>query len=75
MADDPQREVTMSVERLHNLVYGAVGAASVPFMRDNPSYVMPSEELGESTAAIMREFGVEPIEGFEPDLPEPNDMD
>lgn len=57
--DDNAKIVMFTVEQLCALVYTACGAASVPFMRDNPGYIMPSEEIQMAVDPILRESGID----------------
>ena len=55
---------TRTVEEYHQAMtvfaYQFAGAISVPFMRDNPDYVMPAGELKEIVTQMLRRIGVKP---------------
>lgn len=57
---DNAKIMTFTVEQICALVYSACGAATVPFMRDHPDYVMPSEEIRELVEPILVEAGIDP---------------
>jgi hypothetical protein len=54
---EPGGLVTMTEERIWGIAFAAAGAASTPFMRDHPQYVMPSEEIGEQVTRVLAEMG------------------
>lgn len=45
-------------EEVAEIAHVAAGAASTPFMRDHPTYVMPSEEIVELVGAVLAERGI-----------------
>jgi hypothetical protein len=46
------------MERLHEVIYQAAGAATSPFMEDHPDYVFPSERVIEGIERVLKEFGI-----------------
>lgn len=59
MSEDNARTVTLTFEEVCGLVFEAAGATSVPFMRDHPQYVMPTEEITEGIRPILAERGID----------------
>lgn len=65
--DHGDKTVTLTFREVCELAFTAAGSASVPFMRDHPSYVMPSEEIRDSVNQVIRDLvGIEPtaIRGY-----------
>lgn len=52
-----RRDVAFTPEELATFLGEFAGAVSTPFMRDNPDYVMPTEELSEFVDMFMRRKG------------------
>ena len=48
------------MEKLYEIIYQTVGAATVPFMEDHPDYVFPSERVIEAVAYSLKNFGIPP---------------
>jgi hypothetical protein len=46
------------IEKLHEVIYQAAGAATLPFMQDHPDYVFPSERVTEGIEAVLKDFGI-----------------
>lgn len=46
------------VEKLHEIIFRAAGAASAVFMQAHPNDVMPSEEIIEAVNAVCKSFGI-----------------
>lgn len=49
------------MEKLHEIIYQTVGAATVPFMADNPDYVFPSERVRDAIEECLKQFGIPPL--------------
>lgn len=52
------------VEKLREIIYQAVGAATVPFMEDHPTYVFPDDRIKEGIERVCSDFGIPKIEGY-----------
>jgi hypothetical protein len=48
------------MEKLHEVIYQAAGAATLPFMQDHPDYTFPSERVVEGIEAVLKDFGIPP---------------
>jgi hypothetical protein len=48
------------MERLHEVIYQAAGAATMPFMQANPEMVFPSEDVIAGIDAVLKDFGIPP---------------
>lgn len=48
----------LSTQQIHELVYQAAGAATVPFMKEHPDMEMPTEEVVKGVGAVLAEHGV-----------------
>lgn len=59
MTDDNEKRLDLSYEEVCGLAFSAAGAASVPFMRDHPHYVMPTEEISEGVAKVLADRGID----------------
>lgn len=55
---DNGKTKTMTYEQIAALCFAVAGVTSVPFMRDHPKYVMPTEEISNSIAVILHEHGI-----------------
>jgi hypothetical protein len=56
-------QYVLSEHELRRFATEVAGRSSVPFMREHPSTVMPSEELVEGVDEILNDwFGIEPID-------------
>lgn len=59
-AENPAR---LTDQELADLAFSVAGAASAPFMRDNPGYVMPADEIGALVRELLQErFGFDAAE-------------
>ena len=67
-AEDPGAIThVLTRSEIAGLVCSAAGAASAPFMRDHPDYVMPSEEIGAGVRAVVQEqlgFDISEVPGY-----------
>lgn len=52
------------VEKLREIIFQAVGAASVIYLKDHPDYVFPAERIRETVEQVCIEFGIPKIEGY-----------
>jgi hypothetical protein len=52
------------MDKLHEIIYQAVGAATVPMMQDHPDYVFPSERVKEAVEGCLVKLGIPPREGY-----------
>ena len=52
------------MEKLHEIIFQAVGASTGVMIRDNPDYVFPSEEIIEEVERVLAEFGIPRVEGY-----------
>jgi hypothetical protein len=52
------------IEKLREIVYQAVGVATVPFMEDHPTYVLPDARIREGVEKVLEEFGIPKVEGY-----------
>lgn len=50
------------MEKLHEVIYQAAGAATAPFMEDHPKYIFPAERVVEGIERVLKEFGIPPRE-------------
>lgn len=48
--------LTLTVEEVREIAYQAAGAATAPFMRDHPHYVMPVEQVREAVEAVLHDL-------------------
>jgi hypothetical protein len=59
--------VAMSRRDVASIVSQAAGAASAPFMRDHPQYVMPSDEIGQGIREVVQDslgFDMAQVRGY-----------
>lgn len=55
----------LDTEEVVGLAFEAAGAASAPFMRDHPRYVMPTEEIGDGVRRVLADHGITELpEGY-----------
>lgn len=52
------------MDKLHEIIFQAVGAATGVMLRDNPEYVFPSEKVMEAVEKVLVEFGIPKVEGY-----------
>jgi hypothetical protein len=50
------------MEKLHEIIYQAAGAATGPFMEANPQMVFPDRHVIERIEFVLREHGIPPRE-------------
>jgi len=48
------------MEKLHEVIYQAAGAATMPFMKAHPDMVFPDGEVIEGIEAVLKDFGIPP---------------
>lgn len=48
------------MEKLHEVIYQAAGAATMPFMKAHPDMVFPDGEVVEGIEAVLKDFGIPP---------------
>jgi hypothetical protein len=71
---EPGEIITMTEERVWGLAFQAAGAASVPFMRDHPQYVMPDGDITEGVTNVLADFGfTAPPVGYKAAVPDQTD--
>jgi hypothetical protein len=56
---DNDKPITLTHEQVCALAFQAAGAASVPFMRDHPETVMPTQEISELVGGVLSEHGID----------------
>lgn len=52
------------MEKLHEIIYMAAGAATRPLLEDNPDYVFPSERVAKAVEECLEQCGILPREGY-----------
>lgn len=48
------------MEKLHEVIWQAAGAATRPLLEDHPDYVFPSERVAEAVEHVCKSFGIPP---------------
>ena len=46
------------VDKLHEIIFQAAGAATMPLLMDHPDYVFPSERVTEAVNKVLATFGI-----------------
>jgi hypothetical protein len=52
------------LEKVHEIVFQAVGAGTGVMLRDNPEYVFPAEEVSEVVKKVLSDHGIPNVEGY-----------
>lgn len=58
---EQQRDI---VEKLREIIFQAVGAATGLCLKDHPDYVFPAEQVRLAVEQVCFEFGIPKIEGY-----------
>lgn len=53
--DEQKRDI---VEKLHEIIFQAAGAATLPLLEDHPGYIFPSERVKEAVEEVCSQFGI-----------------
>lgn len=56
-----QRDI---VEKIREIIFQSVGAATGVILVDHPHYVFPSERVKEAVEKVCAEFGIPKVEGY-----------
>lgn len=55
----PNKKLRLTPDRLREIVYTSVGAATAPWMRDNPHYVFPAVETERAIERVLKEYNID----------------